>query len=146
MTDYQRRSDIATAPSLLALARPEGQAFMAFNHVTERDGAIPRKYRELIALGVALTTQCAYCIDVHTRQARALGVAKEELAETAFIAAAVRARRRFGPFADGPASVRSRRKIRLTRGYSGRIGRGVWRRPRVNCPLCVPKSDPGLGR
>lgn len=92
MTDYQRRSDIATAPSLLALARPEGQAFMAFNHVTEReDGAIPRKYRELIALGVALTTQCSYCIDVHTRQARALGVAKEELAEAAFIAAAVRA-------------------------------------------------------
>jgi AhpD family alkylhydroperoxidase len=45
----------------------------------------------LIALGVALTTQCSYCIDVHTRHARAHGVTKEELAEAAFIAAAVRA-------------------------------------------------------
>ena len=92
MTDYQKRSDIATVPLLLALAPPEGAAFLAFNNSTEReDGVIPIKYRALIALGVALTTQCAYCIDVHTRQARDHGVAKEELAEAAFIAAAVRA-------------------------------------------------------
>jgi AhpD family alkylhydroperoxidase len=92
MTDYQKRSDITTAPLLLALAPPEGAAFLAFNNCTERqDGVIPIKYRALIALGVALTTQCAYCIDVHTRQARDHGVAKEELAEAAFIAAAVRA-------------------------------------------------------
>jgi AhpD family alkylhydroperoxidase len=92
MTDYQTRRDIAAVPALLALAIPEGEQFLAFNRATERaDGAIPRKYRELIALGVALTTQCAYCIDVHTRHARAHGVTKEELAEAAFVAAAVRA-------------------------------------------------------
>ena len=92
MSDYQKPSDIGLVPELLALAPAEGKAFLAFNHCAERgDGAIPRKYRELIALGVALTTQCAYCIDVHTRHARAHGVSKEELAEAAFIAAAVRA-------------------------------------------------------
>src|SRR5882724_3280296 len=92
MTDYQKHGDISTAPALLALAETEAQKFLSFNRATERqDGAIPRKYRELIALGVALTTQCAYCIDVHTRHARAHGVTREELAEAAFIAAAVRA-------------------------------------------------------
>jgi AhpD family alkylhydroperoxidase len=92
MTDYQTRRDIAAVPALLALAMPEGEQFLAFNRAAERaDGAIPRKYRELIALGVALTTQCAYCIDIHTQHARAHGVTKEELAEAAFIAAAVRA-------------------------------------------------------
>jgi AhpD family alkylhydroperoxidase len=92
MTDYQTRNDIQNVPALIALAPAEGQTFVAFNQATERaDGAIPRKYRELIALGVALTTQCAYCIDVHTRHARAHGVTREELAEAAFIAAAVRA-------------------------------------------------------
>ncbi len=92
MTDYQTRNDIDTVPSLIAQAPAEGQAFVAFNTAAERaDGAIPRKYRELIALGVALTTQCAYCIDVHTRHARAHGVTKRELAEAAFVAAAVRA-------------------------------------------------------
>ena len=90
--EYQTRSDIQAVPALLALAPAEGQKFMAFNAAAEReDGAIPRKYRELIALGVALTTQCSYCIDVHTRHAREHGVTREELAEAAFVAAAVRA-------------------------------------------------------
>ena len=85
-------SDISTAPALVALAEAEAQKFLSFNRATERqDGAIPRKYRELVAIGVALTTQCAYCLDVHTRHARAHGVTKEELAEAAFVAAAVRA-------------------------------------------------------
>jgi AhpD family alkylhydroperoxidase len=92
MTDYQKRADIRTVPALIALAPAEGQKFLAFNTAVEReDGAIPRKYRELIALGVALTTQCSYCIETHTRHARAHGVTKEELAEVAFVAAAVRA-------------------------------------------------------
>lgn len=92
MSDYQQSDDLAAVSRLLALAEPEGRQFLAFNHAAERqDGAIPRKYRELIALGVALTTQCAYCIDVHTGHARAHGVTETELAETAFVAAAVRA-------------------------------------------------------
>jgi AhpD family alkylhydroperoxidase len=92
MSDYQKPSDIGLVPDLLALAPVEGKAFLVFNHSAERgDGAIPRKYRELIALGVAFTTQCAYCIDTHTRQARDNGATKEEIAETAFVAAAVRA-------------------------------------------------------
>ena len=72
MSDYQNPTDLALVPQLLALAPAEGKTFLAFNHAVERaDGAIPRKYRELIALGVAFTTQCAYCIDTHTRQAHA---------------------------------------------------------------------------
>ncbi|MBR1222283.1 carboxymuconolactone decarboxylase family protein [Bradyrhizobium sp. U87765 SZCCT0131] len=89
-TDSTR--DLDLTPRLLALASPEGRAFLAFNGAAERtDGVLPRKYRELIALGVALTTQCMTCIEVHTRHARAHGVTAEELAEAAFVAAAVRA-------------------------------------------------------
>ncbi|WP_371361058.1 carboxymuconolactone decarboxylase family protein [Afipia sp. GAS231] len=43
------------------------------------------------ALGVAFTTQCAYCIDTHTRHAVAYGASKQEIAEAAFVAAAVKA-------------------------------------------------------
>ena len=92
MTDYQTRGDLQLIPALLALAPTEGQAFMAFHTSAERrDGAIPRKSRELIALGVAFTTQCSYCIDAHTRHARDHGATREELAEAAFVAAAVKA-------------------------------------------------------
>ena len=92
MSHYQRREDLAFARDLLGLAATEGRAFQTFNNSIERDdGEIPRKYRELIALGVAFTTQCAYCIDTHTRHARAHGASKQEIAETAFVAAAVKA-------------------------------------------------------
>jgi AhpD family alkylhydroperoxidase len=37
------------------------------------EGAIPVKYKELIALGVGFTTQCPYCIEIHSNRARQAG-------------------------------------------------------------------------
>ncbi|MBR0839268.1 carboxymuconolactone decarboxylase family protein [Bradyrhizobium liaoningense] len=92
MTDYQSPDDLKSIPAFVALAPVEANAFLAFNHAVERqDGLIPPKYRELISLAVALTTQCAYCLDVHTAQAAKAGATREEVAEAALIAAAVRA-------------------------------------------------------
>jgi len=92
MTDYQNPEDLKSIPQLVSLAPVEGKAFLTFNHACERlDGAIPPKYRELISLAVALTTQCAYCLDVHTQGAAKAGATREEIAEMAMIAAAVRA-------------------------------------------------------
>lgn len=92
MSDYQKPQDLLTIPHFAALAPTEAKAFLAFNHACEREGgAIPRKYRELIAIAVALTTQCAYCLDVHSRAAAKAGATAEELAEAAMVAAAVRA-------------------------------------------------------
>ena len=62
------------------------------------NSAIPRKYVELIAMGIALTTQCAYCIEIHAAAARDEGVTQQELAETVMIASSLRAG---GSFAHG---------------------------------------------
>jgi AhpD family alkylhydroperoxidase len=84
--------DLALAPDLIALAAPEAQAFLKFKAEAERaEGAIPAKYRELISIGVALTTQCGYCLHAHTRNGLRAGVTRAEVAETVFIAAAMRA-------------------------------------------------------
>jgi AhpD family alkylhydroperoxidase len=92
VTNYQTPEDIESVPQLISLAPAEGQAFLAFNRACERqDSIVPPKYRELISLAVALTTQCAYCLDVHSRAAAKAGATREELAETAMVAAAVRA-------------------------------------------------------
>jgi len=66
-------------------------AFRAFDERALADGAIPRKYKELMAIAVALTTQCPYCIELHKKAAVAAGATKEELAEVTFVAAALRA-------------------------------------------------------
>lgn len=66
-------------------------AFVAFDQAALADGAIPKKYKELMALAVALTTQCPYCLEIHRHAALKAGATEEELAETTMVAAALRA-------------------------------------------------------
>jgi AhpD family alkylhydroperoxidase len=67
------------------------KAFVAFDEAVIREGVIPVKYKELIAVAVALTTQCPYCIDIHSKKAKKAGATDQELAETTLVAAALRA-------------------------------------------------------
>jgi AhpD family alkylhydroperoxidase len=74
------------------LAPEEFKAWANLDRMVAReDGQIPRKYRELIALAVAHTTQCVYCIEVHTKNAKKAGATREEVAEAILLAAALRA-------------------------------------------------------
>jgi AhpD family alkylhydroperoxidase len=66
-------------------------SFMNFSDETMKDGALTAKEKELIAVAVAHTTGCSYCIDVHTKGAKKQGVSKEELAESIFVASALKA-------------------------------------------------------
>ena len=67
------------------------QGFLAFDKAAMADGAIPAKTKELIALAVAMTTQCPYCIEIHTKKAKGAGWSEKEIAETVMVAAALRA-------------------------------------------------------
>jgi AhpD family alkylhydroperoxidase len=89
---YQDSEDLKHLGEFKRLAPTEFSAFVEFDETVGRDGgAIPRKYRELIAIAVACTTQCPYCLDVHTRAARGTGATREEVTEAAMLAAALRA-------------------------------------------------------
>jgi AhpD family alkylhydroperoxidase len=67
------------------------KAFWAFDKAAMAAGAIPVKYKELMALAVAFTTQCPYCIDIHAKKARAAEATEQEIAEVVIISAALRA-------------------------------------------------------
>jgi AhpD family alkylhydroperoxidase len=67
------------------------KAFWAFDKAAMAAGALDVKTKELIAVGVALTTQCPYCIEFHMNGARKAGATDQELAEAALVAAALRA-------------------------------------------------------
>jgi AhpD family alkylhydroperoxidase len=73
------------------LAPAAWEGFLAFDKAAMADGAIPAKTKELIAIAVAVTTQCPYCIDVHTKRAKKAGCSEAELAEAVLVAAALRA-------------------------------------------------------
>jgi AhpD family alkylhydroperoxidase len=67
------------------------EKFKAWDKAALAAGAIPKKYKELMAIAVALSTQCPYCIELHRQQAVDAGATETELAETVHVAAALRA-------------------------------------------------------
>jgi AhpD family alkylhydroperoxidase len=85
------KENLAKLKKMESLAPQVMKAFWAFDQAAVADGAIPVKYKELIAVAVALTTQCPYCIDIHSNNARKAGATEAELAEAAMVAAALRA-------------------------------------------------------
>jgi AhpD family alkylhydroperoxidase len=83
--------NLAKLKQLGELAPEAWKAFVAFDKAVVENGVVPVKYKELIAVGIALTTQCPYCIDIHSKRAKQAGATEQEIAETILIAAALRA-------------------------------------------------------
>lgn len=68
-------------------------AFFGFDKaVFKKDaGNLDLATRELIAVGVAVTTQCSFCIEDHAKRAIKAGASKADVAEAVMVAAALRA-------------------------------------------------------
>lgn len=87
---YQQKN-LNNIEKMNKLAPEVMKAFWEFDKLAVAEGAIPVKYKELIAVAVAVTTQCPYCIEIHTANARKAGANDTELTEATLVAAALRA-------------------------------------------------------
>ncbi len=72
-------------------AAAQWQGFVAWDKAVMADGALSKKHKDLFAIAVALATQCPYCIDIQATAARKESTSEAELAEAAFVAAAIKA-------------------------------------------------------
>ncbi|MGH7721209.1 MAG: carboxymuconolactone decarboxylase family protein [Candidatus Dormibacteria bacterium] len=66
-------------------------AFEQFSRAVFAPGALPEKTKQLIAVAVAHTTQCPYCIAGHTKLAKRRGATDQEIMESIWVAAEMRA-------------------------------------------------------
>lgn len=73
------------------LAPGTHDAFQEFSRQVFEVGALGAKNKQLIAVAVAHTTQCPYCIRAHTRAALHRGASEQELMEAIWVAAEMRA-------------------------------------------------------
>ena len=74
-----------------ALAPDTMEAWNNFSKSVFKEGKLPEKTKQLIAVAVAHVTQCPYCIRSHTKQAMRKGASKEEIMEAIWVASEMRA-------------------------------------------------------
>jgi AhpD family alkylhydroperoxidase len=64
----------------------EMKGFSEFMGAVLKPGQLDLKTKELIALGMALTARCKYCIGIHTEKALVAGASPAEIWEVATVA------------------------------------------------------------
>jgi len=83
----QAMQDVKRAMGELSKQVPdEMKCFLGFMGSVLQPGKLDLKTKELIALGMGLTSRCKYCIGIHTQKALAAGATPEELWEVATVA------------------------------------------------------------
>jgi AhpD family alkylhydroperoxidase len=91
MADYHVKDNVKYRARLRQLKPEMAKAFADFSQIVFKDGALSSKVKNLIAIGVAHTTQCPWCIEGHVKRAKELGATDEEIAEAVFVAMEMRA-------------------------------------------------------
>ncbi len=61
-------------------------AFMNFFKEAAKPGALSAKEKALIAVAIAVSERCSYCIAIHTKNALDAGATREEILEAAKVA------------------------------------------------------------
>jgi len=65
--------------------------FDYYNAATSEEGALTKREKALIALAVAHSKQCPYCIDAYTNRCVETGADPEEMTEAVHVAASMEA-------------------------------------------------------
>lgn len=67
------------------------QFFKYYNEVTGKDGALSKREKSLIALAIAHSEKCPYCIDAYTTACLEAGANPAQMTEAVHVAAAMKA-------------------------------------------------------
>lgn len=66
---------------LLELGSTAYEKFVAMEEATFADGALPKKTKELIAVGISVRIDCESCMQWHIEQAASAGASQREVLE-----------------------------------------------------------------
>lgn len=89
-SSYYERGDLGHFADMGNYAKTVMDRFWAYyNAATGTDGALTKREKALIALAVAHSKQCPYCIDAYTNTLVDLGVSPDEMHEAVHVAAAL---------------------------------------------------------
>ena len=120
LEDMTRRRKVAHAKLLAARSRVY-EAFLEMERAAFADGALPKKQKELIAVGISVATDCESCMQWHIEQAAAAGASEPEVFEAVEVGIEM---------AGGPGTVSARFALEVMESVLGRTSRPRSRIPR----------------
>lgn len=90
MSTYYDSQDLGKFSSIGEEAPELADKFFAYYGAVFEEGALTAREKALIALAVAHTVQCPYCIDAYTNDCLNKGINEEQMTEAVHVAAAIR--------------------------------------------------------
>lgn len=88
--DYYKTEDLGKFAEVGQFKKDLMDKFFAYyTSVTSEEGALSKREKALIALAVAHSKQCPYCIDAYTTQCLENGANPDQMTEAVHIAAAM---------------------------------------------------------
>ena len=87
---YYHAKDLGKFGEIAKNAPELGKKFFEWYTAVFADGALTAREKSLIALAVAHTVQCPYCIDAYTKDTLEKGCDVDQLTEAVHVAAAIR--------------------------------------------------------
>jgi alkylhydroperoxidase/carboxymuconolactone decarboxylase family protein len=88
---YYNPADLARFGTIGEEAPELWKQFMSYYSAVFKEGALSAREKALIALAVAHTVQCPYCIEAYTQEALEKGSNQAQMTEAVHVAAAIRA-------------------------------------------------------
>ena len=90
MDTYYKPEDLEKFGTMGEKAPSLGEKFFDYYGEVFAEGALTAREKSLIALAVAHTVQCPYCIDAYTNDCLEKGVNEEQMTEAIHVATAIR--------------------------------------------------------
>lgn len=90
MSSYYESKDLKKFGNIAEFDQELADKFFAWYGEVFEDGALSAKEKALIALAVAHSIQCPYCIDAYTEESMKFGYSKEQMMEAVHTAGAIR--------------------------------------------------------
>ena len=87
---YYNPEDLKKFGNITEFQKELGDKYFDYYGSVFKDGALTEREKSLIALAVAHTVQCPYCIDAYTEDTIKKGYSNEQLMEAVHVAAAIR--------------------------------------------------------
>jgi 4-carboxymuconolactone decarboxylase len=90
MQTYYKSQHLADFGKISESSPELGKKFFDYYAAVFEDGALTAREKSLIALAVAHTVQCPYCIDAYTQDCQQKGADLEQMTEAVHVAVAIR--------------------------------------------------------